>query len=177
LETAKSYLLDGSYLWNSGMFVWRVSTILNNFKKFMPDSFEALSKIKESIGTAQEQSVLETEFLHLEAESVDYAIMEKANNIYILPGNFGWDDIGSWLAVGRINKVDEDNNVIHGNVIAVNTKDCVIEGSEKLIATVGLRDMVVVDTEDATLITTKQNAGEIKKILARLREQGMSKYL
>lgn len=177
LETAKSYLADGTYLWNSGMFVWKVSTILNNFKKFMPDSYEGLLKIKNAIGTANQQAVLEAEFPNLEAQSVDYAIMEKAENIFILPGNFGWDDIGSWLAVGRIKKTDEDNNVINGNVIAVNTKDCVIEGAEKLIATVGLRDMVVVDTPDATLITTKENAGEIKKVLARLRELNKNEYL
>lgn len=177
LETAKSYLADGSYLWNSGMFVWRVSTILNNFKKYMPDSYEGLMKIKDSVKTAQEQSVLEAEFPNLEAQSVDYAIMEKAENIFILPGDFGWDDIGSWLAVGRIKKTDENNNVVNGNVVAVNTQNCVIEGAEKLIATVGLRDIVVVDTKDATLITTKENAGEIKKVLAELREQGKNEYL
>lgn len=177
LETAKSYLAEGSYLWNSGMFVWKVSTILENFKKFMPDSYEGLMKIKNAIGTDKQQSVLESEFPNLEAQSVDYAIMEKAQNIFILPGDFGWDDIGSWLAVGRIKKTDENNNVVNGNVVTVNTENCVIEGAEKLIATVGLRDMVVVDTKDATLITTKQNAGEIKQVLAKLREQNKKQYL
>ncbi|MDO5402398.1 MAG: mannose-1-phosphate guanylyltransferase [Eubacteriales bacterium] len=177
LEVAKEYLADGHYLWNSGMFVWKVSTILDNFKKLLPESYEALMKIKDSVGGSNEEAVLNTEFMNLEAESVDYAIMEKADNIYILPGNFGWDDIGSWLAVGRIKKTDEDNNVVNGNVVAVNTKNCVIEGGEKLIATVGLRDMVVVDTPDATLISTKENAGEIKKVLAALRESGRNKYL
>ena len=177
LEVAKEYLADGHYLWNSGMFVWKVSTILNNFNKLLPDSYEALMKIKASVGTDKEEEVLNTEFMNLEAESVDYAIMEKAENIYIIPGNFGWDDIGSWLAVGRIKKTDEDNNVVNGNVVTVNTKNCVIEGGEKLIATVGLRDIVVVDTKDATLISTKENAGEIKKVLAKLREAGKNEYL
>lgn len=177
LEVAKEYLADGHYLWNSGMFVWKVSTILDNFKALLPESFDALMKIKASVGTADEETVLNTEFMNLEAESVDYAIMEKAQNIYILPGNFGWDDIGSWLAVGRIKQSNEDNNVVNGNVVTVNTKDCVIEGGEKLIATVGLRDMVVVDTPDATLISTKENAGEIKKVLASLREAGKTQYL
>ncbi len=177
LEVAKEYLADGHYLWNSGMFVWKVSTILNNFKKLLPESYAALMKIKESVGTADEEAVLNKEFMNLEAESVDYAIMEKADNIYIIPGNFGWDDIGSWLAVGRIKKTDDDNNVVNGNVVTVNTKNCVIEGADKLIATVGLRDMVVVDTKDATLISTKENAGEIKKVLAKLRETGKNQYL
>ena len=177
LEVAKEYLADGHYLWNSGMFVWKVSTILNNFKKLLPESYAALMKIKESVGTADEEAVLNKEFMNLEAESIDYAIMEKADNIYIIPGNFGWDDIGSWLAVGRIKKTDDDNNVVNGNVVTVNTKNCVIEGADKLIATVGLRDMVVVDTKDATLISTKENAGEIKKVLAKLRETGKNQYL
>lgn len=177
LEVAKEYLADGHYLWNSGMFVWKVSTILNNFKKLLPESYAALMKIKESVGTADEEAVLNKEFMNLEAESVDYAIMEKADNIYIIPGNFGWDDIGSWLAVGRIKKTDDDNNVVNGSVVTVNTKNCVIEGADKLIATVGLRDMVVVDTKDATLISTKENAGEIKKVLAKLRETGKNQYL
>ena len=177
LETAKSYLADGTYLWNSGMFVWKVSTILDCFKKFMPDTYEGLLKIKAAVGTADENAVLEAEFPNLESQSVDYGIMEKADSIYTLPGNFGWDDVGSWLAVGRVKKNDDNSNVINGNVVAVNTRGCVIEGGEKLIATVGLRDIVVVDTKDATLITTKENAGEIKQVLAKLREEGKNEYL
>ena len=121
--------------------------------------------------------MLEAEFPNLESQSVDYGIMEKADSIYTLPGNFGWDEVGSWLAVGRIKKNDDNSNVINGNVVAVNTRGCVIEGGEKLIATVGLRDIVVVDTKDATLITTKENAGEIKQVLAKLREEGKNEYL
>lgn len=177
LETAKSYLADGSYLWNSGMFVWGVSTILDCFKKYMPSTHDGLLKIKEAVGTPQEDTVLEKEFPNLESQSVDYGIMEKAENIYTLAGNFGWDDVGSWLAVGRIKQNDENGNVVNGNVVTVNTKNCVIEGADKLIATVGLRDVVVVDTKDATLITTKENAGEIKQVLAKLRESGRNEYL
>lgn len=177
LEVAMEYLESGDYLWNSGMFIWKISTILDDFKKYMPDTYEGLLKIKDAIGTDAEDAVLESEFPKLESQSVDYGIMEKADNIYILSGNFGWDDVGSWLAVGRIKSVDENNNVINGNVVAVNTKDCVIEGAEKLIATVGLRDIIVVDTPDATLISTKENAGEIKQVLAQLREKGKEAYL
>lgn len=177
LETAKEYLADGSYLWNSGMFVWKVSTILDCFKQFMTSTYDGLMKIKASVGQADEQKVLEEEFPNLESQSVDYGIMEKASDIYTLAGNFGWDDVGSWLAVGRIKENDSSGNVINGNVVAVNTENCVIEGAEKLIATVGLRDMIVVDTKDATLISTKENAGEIKKVLAKLRESGKTEYL
>lgn len=177
LDTAKKYLASGDYLWNSGMFIWKVSTILDNFKKFMPSTYDGLMKIKASVGTAEEDKVLADEFPNLESQSVDYGIMEKASDIYILPGTFGWDDVGSWLAVGRIKKNDENGNVVNGNVVTVNTQNCVLEGRDKLIATVGLRDMVVVDTEDAILISTKENAGEIKQVLAKLREQNKNEYL
>ena len=98
--------------------------------------------------------------------------------MYTLAGNFGWDDVGSWLAVGRIKENNEDGNVVNGNVVTVNTKNCVIEGADKLIATVGLRDMIVVDTKECdTYFNLKKNAGEIKKVLASLREAGKNEYL
>ena len=159
------------------MFVWKVSTILSCFKKYMTSTYEGLLKIKASVGTADYQSTLKKEFPNLELQSVDYGIMEKASDIYTLAGNFGWDDVGSWLAVGRIKENDSEGNVVNGNVVTVNTQNCVIEGADKLIATVGLRDMIVVDTKDATLIFTKENASKIKKVLAKLRENNKKQYL
>ena len=150
-ETAKSYLEDGSYLLEFRYVRMEGSTILDCFKSFMPSTYDGLMKIKASVGTADYQATLEKEFPDLESQSVDYGIMEKADDIYTLAGNFGWDDVGSWLAVGRIKENNEDGNVVNGNVVTVNTKNCVIEGADKLIATVGLRDMIVVDTKDATL--------------------------
>ena len=143
----------------------------------MTSTYEGLLKIKASVGTADYQSTLKKEFSNLESQSVDYGIMEKASDIYTLAGNFGWDDVGSWLAVGRIKENDSEGNVVNGNVVTVNTQNCVIEGEDKLIATVGLRDMIVVDTKDATLIFTKENASKIKKVLAKLRENNKKQYL
>lgn len=177
LDKAKEYLASGGYLWNSGMFIWKVSTILDNFKKFMPDIYEGLITIKDSIGTPEYEKVLDETFTAFKSESVDYGIMEHASNIYSIPGNFGWDDVGSWLAVGRIKDNDENHNVVNGNVVTVNTKNCVIEAQDKLIATVGLEDIVVVDTQDATLVCSKEHAGEIKQVLASLRETGKTQYL
>lgn len=177
LQKAEEYLNSGEYLWNSGMFVWKISTILENFQKLMPDMYAGLSVIASAIGTPQEEEVLAEEFVKLASESVDYGIMEKASNIYILPGSFGWDDVGSWLAVERIKKNDENQNVVNGNVVTVNTKNCTIEGQEKLIAAVGLTDTVIVDTQDVTLVCAKTHAGEIKQVLAQLREKNMNQYL
>ncbi|MGN0328156.1 MAG: mannose-1-phosphate guanylyltransferase [Lachnospira sp.] len=177
LDKAKEYLASGEYLWNSGMFIWKISTILDNFKKFMPDIYEGLITIKDSIGTPEYENVLDETFTAFRSESVDYGIMEHASNIYSIPGSFGWDDVGSWLAVGRIKDNDENHNVVNGNVVTVNTKNCVIEAQDKLIATVGLEDIVVVDTQDATLVCSKEHAGEIKQVLSSLRETGKTQYL
>lgn len=177
LETAKTYVVSEQYLWNSGMFIWKVSTILNNIKTYLPDTFEGLQRIQAAIGTEQQETVLEKEFYEFQSESIDYGIMEKAKNIYILTGAFGWDDVGSWLAVGRIKASNEFGNVVDGHVVTVNTKNSIIQGGAKLIATVGLQDVIVVDTEDALLICDKDSAGDIKKVLENLRICNQTKYL
>ena len=116
--------------------------------------------------------------VNCESISVDYGIMEKAESIYTLSGDFGWDDVGSWLAVSRIKSCDEDNNIINGNAIVIDTKDCIVEASDKLIAVVGMKDTIVVDTEDATLICDKESTADIKKVLARLREsEDLDRYV
>lgn len=177
LEVAKEYLAAEEYLWNSGQFIWKVSSILKNLKQYMPDTYERLLRIQEAIGTEEEGQILDKEFHEMDSQSIDYGIMEKAKDIYILPGAFGWDDVGSWLAVERIKKTNEFGNVVNGNIITVNTKNCIIQGGKKLIAAVGLQDLIIVDTEDATLICEKDNTGDIKKVLENLKICNRDEYL
>lgn len=177
LEVAKEYLETEEYLWNSGMFIWKVSTILLNIEKFLPDISLGLNKIKEAIGTEEQEIVLEKSFWEFSSVSIDYGIMEKANNIYILPGAFGWDDVGSWLAVGRIKKSNESGNVVDGNIITINSKNNIIQGGKKLIATVGIEDLIIVDTADATLICDKNSAVDIKKVLENLKICNRDEYI
>ena len=177
LEVAKEYLATEEYLWNSGMFIWKTSSILQNIKTYMPGIYEGLIRIQDAIGTLSELEVLDHEFHEFASESIDYGIMEKANHIYIYPGAFGWDDVGSWLAVGRIKKTNEYGNVINGNIITINSRNCIIEGSKKLIATVGVDNLIVVDTEDATLICDKDSAGDIKKVLENLKICNRDEYI
>ena len=177
LETAKEYLSTEQYLWNSGMFVWKVSTILENLKAHLPQVYLGLRKIGEALGTRQEEAALEAEFAAFPSESIDYGVMEKAENIYTIPGTFGWDDVGSWLAVGRIQSSNEFGNVISGRVVAVNTRNSIIQGADKLIALVGMSDVIVVDTADALLICEKDSAGDIKKVLENLRISNQEQYL
>lgn len=177
LETAKEYVASEQYLWNSGMFIWKVSTILKNLETYLPETYQGLNRIADAVGTEEEELVLEKEFSAFQSESIDYGIMEKAKNIYILSGSFGWDDVGSWLAVGRIKKSNEFGNVINGNAVTVDTKNCIIQGGKKLIATVGIEDIIVVDTEDALLICEKDSAGNIKKVLENLKICNRTEYL
>lgn len=177
LETAKQYLATEQYLWNSGMFIWRVSTILRSIEKYLPDTYAGLRRIGDAIGAPDEKEVLEKEFSAFKSESIDYGIMEKADHIYTLPGSFGWDDVGSWNAVERIQPANEFGNVVHGNAVTVDTKRCIIQGGKKLIATVGLEDIIIVDTDDALLVCEKGDAGEIKKVLENLKICNRTEYL
>lgn len=174
---AESYLKSGKYLWNSGMFVWKTSTILKNMEQYMPELYKGLMKIADSINTDREDEVLNEEYNKFKSISIDYGIMEHAKHIYTIPGNFGWDDVGSWTALERINLSDEEGNIIRGNIVSVDTKKCIIQGNDKLIATIGVENLVVVDTDDATLICTKEKCQEIKTLLKEMRELNKESYL
>lgn len=177
IETAKDYLASGKYLWNSGMFVWKISSIKSNLKAFMPDIYEGAEKIGEAYGTPVFNDVLCREFTAFRSESVDFGIMEKADNIYTIPGSFGWDDVGNWLAIERINETDSNSNYIEGNVISIGSERSTICGGKRLIAAVGLEDLIVVDTDDAVLICSKTNTQDVKKVIAQLKEQGRTELV
>lgn len=177
IDKAKSYLDSGHYLWNSGMFVWKVSSIMTNIKQFMPEIYEGLLKIKNVINTPNFDSVLHQCFDKFDSVSIDYGVMEKAVNIYTIPGNFGWDDVGSWRALERINKTDENNNVINGDVIAIDTQKSVISANKKLIAVAGLNDIIVIDTDDALLICNKENTQQVKDIIQELKKNNREDLL
>jgi len=177
LEVAKEYLSTEEYLWNSGMFVWKVSTILHKIQEFMPETYKGLLTIRDAIGSKEEESILEKAFHDFQSISIDYGIMEKSKDIYTLSGSFGWDDVGSWLAVERIKKTNEYGNIVDGNIITIDSKNCIIEGSKKLIATVGIENLIIVDTEDAILICEKNSAGDIKKILENLKICNRNEYI
>lgn len=177
LETAKEYLASGKYLWNSGMFVWKVSSIMDNIKNLMPDIYEGALKIKDSVGTDNFDEVLEREFQNFRSESIDFGVMEKADDIYTISGSFGWDDVGNWLAVERINEVDSNRNYIEGNVISINSKRTTICSGKRLISAVGLEDLIIVDTDDAVLVCSKNNTQDVKKVIEELKKQGRTELV
>ena len=177
LETAKKYLASGEYLWNSGMFIWKASAVLKEIREKLPEMYRQLEIIEQAIGTDRETEAVNEAFGAMQSISIDYGVMEKAEHVYVLPSSFGWDDVGSWLAVGRINPGNEAGNVIRGDVVTINSTRCIVEGGDKLIAMVGLEDTIIVDTRDALLVCAKDNAGEIRKVLETLKAVNRTELL
>lgn len=177
LDTAKDFLEDGNYLWNSGMFIWQLDSILYNIEKHLPKMHGSLLKIKNALGTDLEKKVIEDEFEQMESVSIDYGIMEKADDIFVIPGSFGWDDLGSWPALERVKKVDDDGNVVVGKHYGIDTTNSIIHSPNKVVTTIGLDDVVIVDTEDAILICDKKRAQEVKEIRNILADDGLEDCL
>ena len=177
LKTARQYLASGEYLWNSGMFIWKASAVLREIRENLPELYAQLEVIEKALGTDREAEVLSGVFGEISPISIDYGVMEKAKHVYVLPSSFGWDDVGSWLAVGRINPGNDMGNVIRGDVVAVNSSRCIVEGTGRTIAMVGLEDTIIVDTEDALLVCAKDSAGEIRKVLEALRKDNREELL
>lgn len=177
LSTAEKYLASGKYLWNSGMFVWKISSIMANLRQFMPEIYEGALRIGESFGSEVFTDTLVKEFTAFTSESIDFGIMEKADSIYTIPGSFGWDDVGSWLAVERINETDEAKNYIEGDVISVGSERTTICGGKRLIAAIGVEDVIIVDTDDVLLVCSKNNTQDVKKVIAELKENGRNELV
>lgn len=151
------------------MFVWRTDTILANMEKFMPEVFAGVSEIAATFGTDEFDAALEEGYEKLPSESVDFGIMEKAEEIYTIPGSFGWDDVGNWLAVERINSTNELGNYVEGDVVTIGTEHSTICGGKRLIAAVGVENLIVVDTDDAILICAKDHTQDVKKVIENLK--------
>ena len=177
LETAKAYLADGSYKWNSGMFIWKASTILKKFKGLLPDVYSCLEEIGEAMGTDKEASVIEKVYPEIPKISIDYGIMERSKDVLVIEGDFGWNDVGSLDMLTVVKDADAQGNILYGKQINIDTKDCILYGKDKLIATVGVENLIVVQTEDAVLICDKNRAQDVKQVVDKLTEEGLEKYL
>lgn len=170
-QAAIEFVESGNYLWNGGIFMLQTATLLDMIEKFVPDIFGELSKIEHAIGTPDEQKVIQKSYSRMRNISVDYAIVEKADNVLVIPADIGWSDIGSWAAMNEVWQKDADGNVCQGKHVGIDTNDCVIYG-DKLIATIGLNELVIVDTERALLVCPKSRAQDVKKIVEKLKEKG-----
>ena len=177
IDKATSYLEAGNYYWNSGIFIWKTAVIRGYIKEHMPQVHDILEAMKNSFINNNRNEVIQAEFPKMPDQSIDYGIMEKVKDIYVIPCVFGWDDVGSWTALERINDSDENGNVVRGNSLSIDTKRCIIESNGKLIATLGVEDLIIVETDHVTLICNKDKAQEIKSLIKEIRVQKMEHYL
>jgi len=166
LATAQKYIKAGSFFWNSGMFAFKASVILAEFKSHQP---ELLKKMKSIFKV--DKPIARKDYDQLSEISIDYAIMEKTAKGVVLPSDFGWSDIGSWKSLYDFLKKDADNNVIDGDVIVQDTRNCLILGHDRLIATNRLRDMAVIETPDSVFVSDLEHSRDVKSIVAGLKEQ------
>lgn len=177
LETAEKYLESGNYLWNSGMFVWKASVILKQMQRLLPDVYECLETIGKSMGTDREKETITEIYPKIPKISIDYGIMERADNVIVLEGDFGWNDVGSLDAIETLHQPDADGNVMCAEHILLDAKGCIGSSKEKLIALIGVENLIVVETQDTVLVCEKSRAQDVKKIVERLESEGRTHYL
>jgi mannose-1-phosphate guanylyltransferase len=176
--TAETFMADGRHTWNSGMFIWRVDRILAEMQRQMPQFYEQLMQIDAAIGTDREALVLSYVWPRVAAQTIDYGIMEGADDVAVIPAEMGWSDIGSWATLLDILPGDEQGNVIIGaDHIGVDTAETLVYGNNRLVATIGVSCLVVVDTDDVLLICPHDRAQDVKKIVEQLRTNGETQYL
>lgn len=174
LETAQEYLASGEYAWNSGMFVFKASTFIDELKTYNPEMARLSIQAFENANDSDSDFVrLDKEaFNQIKGDSIDYAVMEKTKVGKIVKLNAGWDDVGSWTALYDISKKDEKKNVIKGDVIALDTTASYIRGGKRTIATIGLDNIVVVDSDDSLLIAAKGKIQDVKKVAEQIKARG-----
>lgn len=178
-ETAKKYLRAGNYVWNAGLFIWRLDRILEAYKLYSPQIYNVLAQGHEYYNTELEADFLRKEYPLTEKTSVDYAILEKAPNVYTIPCDLGWSDLGTWNSLYDISNKDANKNAaLTDPVFLENTKDClVLAKNEKLIVTSGLDGYIIVDTDDCLMIYPKSEEQNIKKLKEKLSREGLDGYL
>jgi mannose-1-phosphate guanylyltransferase len=175
---AAEFLASGLYSWNSGMFIWRIDRIMGEFARQMPDVYAQLQEIETVLDTVRQTEVLCQVWPQVRKETIDYGIMEGAENVVVMPVEIGWTDIGDWAAIYELHQSDEHGNVVVGSShVGVDTSSSFIRGSKKLIATVGLEDVIIIDTDDAMLICARDQAQNVKLIVEQLQKDGRTEYL
>ena len=176
-DTASSYLGQGGFYWNSGLFIFKISVFLNAVKEFAPELHADLRKIQADLGNSSFDQTLDTVYRAVKGISVDYGIMEHAKNIYLVEGNFVWNDLGSWESVYQVSQKDNNRNVISGEGVFVDSKNSYIKTDNGLVAVVGLDDIIVVQDGNTTLVCKRDKAEDVKKIVEQLRAENKNQFL
>ncbi|MBS1253311.1 MAG: Mannose-1-phosphate guanylyltransferase 1 [Anaerolineales bacterium] len=176
-KRAEAFADSGRYYWNSGLFTWQVSTILDAFAAHIPDTYQKLRVMGAAIGTDEESETLAEVWLTLENQTIDYGIMEQAEDVAVVPASFGWSDVGSWDTLYDLRDADSDGNVVAGEHIGVDTRGSFIHTDGRLIATAGVEDLIIVDTGDVVLVCPRGRAQDVKAIVDQLKQAGRTDVL
>ncbi|RED59217.1 mannose-1-phosphate guanylyltransferase [Cohnella lupini] len=174
---AEEYLASGSYLWNSGIFIWKTSVIIDNFKRFLPRLYKTMLPLVEEINQDNREEIVRDIYPNLPNISIDYGILERSDEVVVISGDFGWNDIGSWDALGAIIPPDEFGNIVKSKHLGIQTRNSIIYGEERLITTIGIDGLIIADTKDALLICSKDRAQDVKDIVVLLKKNGMREYI
>ncbi len=176
-DTAIQYLASGRYLWNSGMFFFTPARILAEFQRHLPRHHEALMRIDHAWGTDEAEEVLEREFEAMEPISVDYGIMEKAEDIAVLTAKFTWNDVGTWGALRHVLERGDNDSVVMGRVVELGGRGNILVADKGLVAVLGIKDTVVVRTEDAVLVCPRSQSQGVRQVVEAIRAAGLDEYL
>lgn len=177
LVTAEKYVASGEFAWNSGMFVWKASVILEQFQKFLPEVYERLIKIGNAMGSESEKDVINEIYPTIPSISIDYGIMEKSDIVKVISADMGWSDVGSWDNLGVLYDTDANGNIMAGNHLAIDTNNCISYSKKRLITTIGVENLIIVETDDAILVCDKERAQDVKLIVDKLKEDGRNELL
>lgn len=175
--TAVRFIESGDFLWNSGMFIWRIDSILEEIRIFMPELNDGLEIIKKHLHSENFSEVLAQVYGQLRSISIDYGIMEKSQKVYLIKGDFGWSDVGSWEEVYLLSPRDNDGNAIIGKVFADNTSDSYIYSPGKFTAVIGAENFIIINTDDALLVCRRDKAQEVKKVIEHLKFNKLNDHL
>lgn len=173
LEKAKEFLADGGFLWNSGMFFFRVGAIRNAIRAHLPELETGLARFDDAAANGNEDAVVEAGYGDLPSISIDHGIMEKAEDVLVVPGSFGWSDLGSWMTSWELGEKDDAENTTEGDVILVDAmRSLVVGGKGRVVALVGVDDLVVVDTPDALLVARRDKVQQVRAVVSALEKRG-----
>lgn len=177
LDVAKVFLESGDFLWNSGMFIFRSDTILGQMENHLPDLYHALQKIEKAIHSAKYQKVLDQVFAEIKGISIDYGIMEKAKNVFVIKADLNWSDLGSWDEVYRLRPKDKNGNVILGDTLIKDSSNNLIMSTKGFVGVIGADDLIIINTKDGLLVCKKDRSQEVKEIVDYLKRKGLSDYI
>lgn len=177
-ELAEEFFNAGSFYWNSGIFLWSAKTVLQALKSYEPQMYSHIEKIAAAIGTPNFRKTFVEHFEAIQGKSIDYAVMEKHPKVAVIEAPFQWDDVGSWQAMSRLLKPDSNGNAVEGPFLGIDSQNLIVRtDADHLVVTIGMQEVIIVHTKDATLVAPKQEEERVREVVKQLQELGLREYL